>query len=68
MHLVQMFSTESAHLKHDGLITPWNFYKYTQDMYGTALHQGKQNQPDYSRPIQKRMIYAFSKLYAIKFT
>lgn len=68
MHLVQMFSTESAHLKHDRLITPWNFYKYTRDMYGTALRQGKQNLPDYSRLIQQRMIYAFSKLYAIKFT
>lgn len=30
-------STESAHFKHDGLITPWNFYKYhTLDMYGAA--------------------------------
>lgn len=30
-------STQSAHLKHDGLLTPWNFYKYhTWDMYGAA--------------------------------
>lgn len=30
-------STKSAHLEHDGHITPWNFYKYhTWDMYGAA--------------------------------
>lgn len=36
-------STESAHLKHDGLVAPWNSYKYTWDMYGTAQCQGKQD-------------------------
>ena len=36
--------TESAHLKHDGLITPWNFYKYnrpTWDMYRAAQGRAK---------------------------
>lgn len=36
-------STESAHLKHDGLVNPWNFNKYTQDMYGTAQCRAKQD-------------------------
>lgn len=37
-------STQSAHLKHDGLITPWNFYKYTWGMYGAAQWQGPRDQ------------------------
>lgn len=35
-------STESAHFKHDGLITPRNFYRYhTRDMYGAAGQIGE---------------------------
>lgn len=45
-----MFSTESAHFKHDGLISPWNFYKYhTWDMYGVAECRSNRISKNYNK-------------------
>jgi len=50
-------STESAQLKHDGLICPGNFYKYTWDMCGTAQCRLNRISPNNNRETMS----AFSK-------
>lgn len=52
-------STESAHLKHDGLISPWNFFKYR--LPGTCMElQARANRTSqYTR--EKKYIYDFLK-------
>lgn len=58
-------STESAHLKHDELITPWNFYKYRLPGTCMELHYAGANRTSQSVCIQekkrKNYIYDFLK-------
>lgn len=52
-------STESAHLKHDGLITPWNFYKYRLPGTCMELHYARANttsQSVYKKKKRKKRI------------
>lgn len=65
-------STESAHLKHDGLITPWNFYKYRLPGTCMELHYARANRTSQAVWIQekrkKELHIRFSKMHTIKFT